>query len=777
MVGKAKNSRKGKRTAVPTLTRLKLSKALALQQKGQLQEAKIICEDILKERPDHFDSLHLLGLIALQGGDYYQAAKLISKAVDIYPHNPAFFYHLGVALQELGELDGAMTGYDLATAMKPDFTEAWYNWGNALQKRERFEEAVACYDKAISGKGDFPEAHYNRAMAFKELEKYEEALLAYDQAIALKPDYGEAYFGRGNTLAELKRPLDALTDYDHALSLRPDYTEVYLGRGIILQGLKRLDEALASYDQAIALNPDYAEAYLGRGSVLHELERFDEAFASYDQAINIKPDFIDAHLSKGAILEKSRFWELAFVCYNLAAAISPSEARIFLLRGNVLQKLHQYEDAIASYDHALVLKPDLTEVYSLRSIPLCELQRYDEAIHSCDEAIAINPDYVDAYLNRGHTLQRAGRLDDALTAYDQTLAVKPDYVPAYNNLGTVFFSLRQMDTAFRYYEQAIAIDPCNPLALWNKSLALLLTGQFTEGWKLYEWRWQREDFSSPKRNFLQPLWLGQDSLAGKTILLHSEQGLGDTIQFCRYIPLVARLGARVILEGEEALVPLLKDLEGIEEIIAKGKTLPNFDYHCPLMSLPLAFGTELHTIPSAPQYLQASPEKLTYWQDKLGKKTKPRIGLVWSGRKIHKNDRNRSISLAEWIPCLPAGYQYISLQKDIREADEETLQKHGDILRFDQELRDFSDTAALCALMDVVISVDTSVAHLSGALGKPTWILLSFVPDWRWLLDRKDSPWYPSVTLYRQHQRGDWSSVFAEVRNDLLAIGDRKVTD
>ena len=589
--------------AVSTLTRLKLSKALALQQQGQLQEAKIICEDILKESPNNFDCLHLLGLIALQGGDYYQAAKLIGKAIDISPHNSTFFYHLGVALQELEELDGAMTSYDLATAMKPDFTEAWYNWGNALQKCERFDEAVACYDKALAGKKDFAEGHYNRAVALKGLKKYEEALLAYDQALALKPNYAEAWLGRGNVFAKLQRSLDAIADYDHALSLRPDYADAYLGRGNVLHELERFVDALDNYNRALALKPDMAEVYLGRGVTFHEMKRFDEALDNYDRTIALKPDMADGY--------------------------------------------------------------------------------------------------------------------------------------------------------------------------WDKALTLLLIEQFSRGWELYEWRWQLEGFLPFRKNFSQPLWRGEVPLAGKTILLHSEQGLGDTIQFCRYIPMVARLGARVILEVEEVLLPLLKDLEGIEEITAKGKTLPSFDYHCPLMSLPLAFGTELHTMPPAPQYVQASPEKLTYWQDKLGKKTKPRIGLVWSGGKIHKNDHNRSIALAEWIPCLPAGYQYISLQKDIREADEETLKRHGDILRFDQELRDFSDTAALCTLMDVVISVDTSVAHLGGALGKPTWILLPFIlQDWRWLLDRKDSPWYPSVTLYRQPQRGDWSSVFSAVRNDLLAMKD-----
>jgi len=744
MAGKAKKPYKGKKTTISKLTQLKLAKALAFQQQGSLEEAKIIYEDVLKEHPDHFDCYHLLGLIFLQRGDYYEAAKLISKAVDIYPKNPAFFYHLGVALQELGELDGAMTAYDLATAMKPDFTEAWYNWGNALQKREKFAEAVDCYDKALAGNADFAEAHHNRAMALRKLVKYEDALAGYDQAIALKPDYGEAWFGRGNVLAELHRRLEAISSYDHALSLRPDYAEAYLGRATVLQELKKFDEALISYNQVIALKPDHADAYMGRSAVLRELKRFDEALADCDRA-------------------------LVCYCQDLSATTNIDEFCICLLRGNVQHELQQYESALASYDQAIALKPDYAEAYANRGNTLHELQRYDDALLSCDQAIAINPLLEVAYNNRGNIRKSIGQTEAAIADFDQAVALNPDYAEAYSNRGTVFHHLGQCDMALDDYNRAIALNPELAGAQWNKSLVSLLAGQFTEGWKLHEWRWQWENFPSPKRNFPQPLWLGDEPLTGKTILLHSEQGLGDTLQFCRYIPLVAHLGGKIILEVEKILAPLLKDLEGIGEIIYKESTLPDFDCHCPLLSLPLAFKTELHTIPSFPAYLHASPDKLLHWQNKLGEKTKPWVGLVWSGKKIHKNDRNRSIALAELIPYLPDGCQYVSLQKDIRTTDEETLKKHDHILRFDRELYDFSDTAALCTLMDVIVSVDTSVAHLGGALGKPTWILLPFAPDWRWLLDRKDSPWYPSVTLYRQPKIGDWASVFTQIRHDLEA--------
>jgi hypothetical protein len=308
-------------------------------------------------------------------------------------------------------------------------------------------------------------------------------------------------------------------------------------------------------------------------------------------------------------------------------------------------------------------------------------------------------------------------------------------------------------------------------AHYNKSHALLLLGEFDKGWGLCEgWRWKVEELikaGGGKRNFSQISWHGQKSLAGKTILLYSEQGYGDTIQFCRYVKLVANLGARVILEIQtESLRGLLSDLEGVAQLV-KGNELPDFDFQCSLLSLPLAFKTNIKTIPASASYLNSDAINVAQWKTRLGEKAKPRIGLAWSGNTAHKNDNNRSFPLSSLVKHIPTGFQYVSLQKEVRDVDKPTLQARPDILNFANELNDFSDTAALCELMDIVISVDTSVAHLAAALGKPTWILLPFMPDWRWLLDRTDTPWYPSAKLYRQEAAGDWNGVFERVGADL----------
>ena len=293
------------------------------------------------------------------------------------------------------------------------------------------------------------------------------------------------------------------------------------------------------------------------------------------------------------------------------------------------------------------------------------------------------------------------------------------------------------------------------------------TGNYAQGWALYEWRWKRRAFAPIFRKFDCPLWLGQEPLQNKTIVLHGEQGLGDSLQFCRYAALVQELGARVVLEVDSSLVALLGSLQGPQEVIARGAALPPADFHCPMLSLPLAFHTDLSNIPLTSAYLTPKPARLMHWRQLLGPKRSPRVGLVWSGDPAHRNDHNRSLPLKTLLAYLPRGYEYISLQKEVRESDRADLRARPDIRDMGHALTDFSETAAACREMDLLITVDTSFAHLSGALGKPTWILLSAPSDWRWLLDREDSPWYDSARLFRQHTPGDWDTPLTRMARAL----------
>jgi hypothetical protein len=324
------------------------------------------------------------------------------------------------------------------------------------------------------------------------------------------------------------------------------------------------------------------------------------------------------------------------------------------------------------------------------------------------------------------------------------------------------------EEALADYDRSIAANPQFADALYNRSMAQLFLGDFEQGWRGYEWRWvnARRLGIGEARFFTQPRWQGED-LAGKRLLLYSEAGLGDTLQFCRYASLCARLGATVILEVQAPLVGLLERLEGVSQVIAAGTALPSFDCQSPLLSLPLAFQTRVGDIPAPPSYLRAEDTRIAQWQARLGRHSRPRIGLVWSGNPQNAIDARRSVKLAEWIDYLPQGFEYFRLQTHVRDADRAVLDASSSIVSFEDALLDFENTAALCECLDLVLTVDTSLAHLAGALGRRTWVLLAHIPDFRWLRGRADSPWYPSLKLYRQTTAGDWGGVFERVAADL----------
>lgn len=512
------------------------------------------------------------------------------------------------------------------------------------------------------------------------------------------------------------------------INTKPLFDALHL-LAVIQSSLGKKDAALASYDRALTVRPNYAEVLSNRGVTLHGLKRFEEALTSYDRALTARP--------------------------NYAEALSN--------RGNTLKELKRFDEALTSYDLALTVRPDYAEAHYNRGITLQELKRFEEALASYARALAVQPKYAEAHYNSGGALKELKRFEDALASYDLALTARPNYAEALSNRGLTLHELKRFEEALASYDRAIAVRPEYAEAHWNEALLRLLTGDFIGGWVKYEWRLKNESLAVTKRSFSQPLWLGADAIDGKAILLHSEQGFGDTIQFCRYVPLVAARGARVILEVEGTLQELMSTLPGATQIISKGSRLPDFDFQCPLLSLPLAFGTRHETIPSVTPYLRAPVPALRYWQSKLGPKARPRIGLVWSGRPTHKNDQNRSISLHSLIPLMNTQATFVSLQKDVRTGDVTVLKDQSDMLHFGDTLQDFSDTAALISNLDLVISVDTSVAHLAGALAKPVWVLLPHVCDWRWLLDREDSPWYPTARLFRQDDTRAWDNVIARV--------------
>jgi hypothetical protein len=426
-------------------------------------------------------------------------------------------------------------------------------------------------------------------------------------------------------------------------------------------------------------------------------------------------------------------------------------------------------DGIASYQQVIALQPTLPEPYFKLANALRNAGRLEEAVAAYDRAIERKPDYAHAYCNRGVVLQRLGRMEAALESYDRAIALDAtDYMSHYNR-ALLAQECSRWDEALASYERAIEINPQFADAQYNRSLAQLFLGDFASGWRGYEWRWANADRLGigNARCFPQPAWRGGEPIAGKRILLYSEAGLGDTLQFCRYAISCSERGASVILEVQAALRELLDGLPGVSHVVAAGSPLPSFDYHCPLLSLPLAFATTIDAIPFPSGYLRAKPVKIAQWRERLGERRRPRVGLVWSGNPNNPTDASRSVSLSDWLARLPAGLEYFRLQTQVRESDRAALGSSPQIVSFDDSLLDFDNTAALCGLMDVVVTVDTSLAHLAGALGCRTWVLLPRTPDFRWLREREDSPWYSSVKLYRQTRADDWSSVFDRVEAAL----------
>jgi len=554
--------------------------------------------------------------------------------------------------------------------------------------------------------------------------------------IALEIDYTNPYLSnnRGNVLKELNLFVDALKNYDEAIKFKPDYSEAFFNRGVLLHELKRYKEALSNYDMAIKYNCDYSLAYYNRSIALQELNFFDEALSSYDKVIQFFPDSPD----------------------------------IYLNRGRVLIELDRLEEALDNYDKAINLDPNNAEAYSNRGVVLNYLKRWDESLFSIEKAIKLNPNFAAAYSNRGLVFFEKNFMVEALENFDKAIVLMPDYSDAYSNRGNVLKETMNLEAALTSYEKAIEIKNDNAQAHYNKAITLLLMGNLGNGFLEYEWRWLDKQINkvAGKRSFCKPLWLGSEVIANKTILLWCEQGLGDVIHFCRYTKLVKDLGARVVVEVPKPLIKLLMSLEGVDLLIEKGRSLPHFDFHCPLMSLPLSFKTELHTIPNSVPYIFSNIDKTELWNQRIGKKTKKRIGLVWSGSTWHKNDNNRSLSFENIIEKMPCNFEYICLQKEVRDSDKTALSK-SNIKYYGELLFDFTDTVALCGLMDLVISVDTSIAHLAGALGKKTWILLPYIPDWRWLLDRQTTPWYNSVKLYRQTENRSYEQVLERIALDL----------
>jgi tetratricopeptide (TPR) repeat protein len=511
------------------------------------------------------------------------------------------------------------------------------------------------------------------------------------------------------------------------LSFNPgDSSATYFLAGL-LQQRGEPSAAAALFRQVLRHAPRHVGAWLSLGTVCKDLGDLDQAIACFEEAIRLQPSLAVAHFNLGVVLHQMRRVSDALGCYERAISLRADHAQAYHNRGSLLAELNRFDEALQCFDRALALQPHYGRAYSNRGAALAALNRLDEALDSCDRALALMPADAEAYNNRGWTLARSGRVEQAIPDYQRALQLAPDYVDAN----------------------------------WNLGLASLRLERFAAGWPRHEYRWKLQKAVAYRHGSL-PRWTGAEPLAGRRVLAWSEQGFGDTLQFCRYVPMLAARGAQVVLEVQPELKDLMGRLAGVTKLVSQGEPVGECDRQIPLLSLPLAFSSELDTIPAQVPYLAADADRVEQWRQRLeGAPGTLRVGIACSGSTGHLNDRNRTMRLAQFAPLYDRA-QLVWLQKDVRAEDQAEL-RDAPIRDFRPRLSDFADTAALIECLDLVISVDTAVVHLAGALGKTVWVLLSSDSDWRWMLERSDSPWYPSARLFRQQRLGDWEGVMARV--------------
>ncbi|MBF0107658.1 MAG: tetratricopeptide repeat protein [Magnetococcales bacterium] len=608
-------------------------------------------------------------------------------------------------------------------------TEALLESAFKTHRQGNLDQAEILYRSLLDIDPRNPQALHLSGMLASERGQHELALERIGLALTLKPDFPEACNNLGHLLTLQGRWSEAASWFQKAIVFKPDFVAAHYNLGNVRKESGQWDAALASYAQALRIQPDFAEACLNSGSVCHFCGAFDEARNWYQKALTLRPEYPEAWINLGLVLQSQGHGALA----------------------------------IEHYRQALVLRPNDPEALSRWGIALQDMGSLEEAIEKYREALSLRPDYPEALSHLGGALVDLDCLSEAMVCLERSLALRPRFAPALCNLGSVHHKLGAWDQARTCFAKAREIDPGFAEARFGEGLVQLLRGDYSAGWSNYEWRWKTRGFKP--HGHRQPLWQGEP-LLGRTVLVHCEQGFGDSIQWIRFVPALKNLGAdRVILYGPSALERLFSRHTGIDLFVTRAELIPPCDFQVPLMSLTHRLAIIGETIPVTVPYLEVDRERMCFWRRRLAEwPSRLKVGLTWRGNPRFKNDRNRSMDVAFLEPLLAVeGSFFVGLQKDRTEAEIDVLSRAGNFIDVGGMLGDFADTAAIVAALDVVITVDTAVLHLAGALGCPTWGLIPCVPDWRWLLDRTDTPWYPTVRLFRQPWPGAWIQTIDEV--------------
>ena len=596
-------------------------------------------------------------------------------------------------------------------------------------------------------------------LAHHQAGRLAEAEAAYRRALEIEPGHAYALYLFGLLQLSAGRLAAAIDLLRRSTEADPDSNDARFNLGNALYRNGDLAAAIDMYRDVVARRPGSAEGFANLARALKDAGRNDAAVAAARQAIELQPTLAEGHTNLGAALLALGDEAGALASFAAAAELQPKSAAARANLANALRRAGQANAAIAEARQAVALQPTLAEAHATLGMALRDSGDFSAAADALGRATALNPKDAATLVNLGNALMDDDRPEEAVAAYARATEAAPSYAEAQSNLGAALTALGRFDAAIAACDRAIALQPGNADAHWNQGFACLLAGDLAKGWEKYEWRKRHPRFAAAYRHFPEPVWEGGD-IAGRTLLIHAEQGFGDSIQLVRYARPLAARGARIVMACDRALLQLFARAPGVGAEVDKAGSLPSFDLWIDQMSLPRVMATRIDSIPAEKSYLSVDPARVQAWRDRLPAGRK--FGLVWAGNPTHSNDRRRSTTIEAVAPLLRiAGWSPVSLQVGARAGDR--ARAAGPLADVAQHLTDFVETAAAIANLDLVITVDTAVAHLAGALGVPVWVMLPFAPDWRWIVGRDDSPWYPTMRLYRQKKAGDWNDVVARI--------------
>jgi tetratricopeptide (TPR) repeat protein len=767
-----------------------LASGLDHHRRNALAEAETLYAQALAVEPDNPDALHLMGALRLQHGDAGRAVELIQRSLAAKPAAPVYA-NLCNALNQLGRWAEAEAAGRSAVWMDPTAPAAHCNLGVALRGLKKLSEAAAAFRGALALSPNFAGALSNLGVVLTELGQLDEAEGTLRRALAIEPN-GQSLFNLANALLRQMRWQEAYDAFIQARALAPDMSDLHGNLGAACKAMGRLDEAVASYRRAVELAPRDAVALHNYGMILGDAKRHDEAVAALHAAAQLTPDKAAIHVDLGAAFyhvakgrqnaDSPALFDLAIAELETAVALDPTMHAARYNLGLALLDRGRVEEAATRFREAMTLRADYAEAHCNLGHCLAELGQFEEAAYHCHRALELRPELVEAQSTLGNIAVGRHDLEAAEVAYRAALAQRPTMGGAWCNLGVALFRQGRSEEALEACDKALVFSPDLADAHWNRALVLLQRGDYAEGWAEYAWRLRRARRIREDAGFTQPLWDG-GPLNGGVVMLHTEQGFGDAIQCARFIPPAARRAGRAILQAQSPLTRLFANLPGVAAVLPDDAPLtPAVDCRLPLFSLPHLFAPTLESLTDPAQaepvpYLKIPTDLIQVWAERVSAATAGdsalRIGIVWSGNVGSEAELGRSIPLQALAPLDLPGVRLISLQKGDGLSELAGARAAGmsvTELGPDYDACDFADTGAIVENLDLVICCDTAVAHLAGALGRPVWLAVNAVADWRWLLNRTDSPWYPSLTIYRQPSRGDWAGLFAKMAVDLEGL-------